>query len=262
LLGAKNFAVLEISSAPILIMSFAAGLLFSSSFYFYFKALFHKNDVSLLQILWNLTVIAVPVLSFVFLRETLPFVSYVGMAVVLLGATLLSFDGDLRKNFSKKYFIIMLGAVLFLSAAMILQESAYDQLNGLYENESFWLGFFFFSLGSFTTGLTFAVFSKRNPWHLIKKFYKIFILGEGIYFLGNMASQKALDVAPNASFVAVIETFVPVFVLAYSLLILFCFKLTKKKNEIVTQIYSEQTGGIWLKVLATIIMAVGVYIMD
>jgi hypothetical protein len=62
--------------------------------------------------------------------------------------------------------------------------------------------------------------------------------------------------------VAVVETFVPVFVLAYSLIILLFFRLMKKKNEIVTQIYSEQTGGLWLKVLATIIMAVGVYMMN
>jgi hypothetical protein len=145
---------------------------------------------------------------------------------------------------------------------MIVQEYSYDGLFNLYNQHGFWLGFFFFSLGSFATGLAFAVFNKRNPLGLIKKFYKIFIVGEGIYFLGNSASQKALDITPSASFVAVVETFVPVFVLAYSLIILLFFRLMKKKNEIVTQIYSEQTGGLWLKVLATIIMAVGVYMMN
>ena len=156
----------------------------------------------------------------------------------------------------------MLGAVLFLSLSMIIEERAYNLLNETYGDQGFWLGFFFFSLGAFTAGLLFALGFKRNPLPLIRKYYKIFFLGEGIYFLGNLFSQKALDIAPSVSYVAAIETFTPVFILAYSLLILFFFSyILKRKNEAVERIYSEQISGILTKILATIIMAIGVYII-
>lgn len=246
-----------------LFLSFLGGMLYTSAFYFYFKTLFNHNDVSMLQILWNLTVITVPVLSFLFFREILPSFKYIGMAVVLFGATMLSFNPKLRNKFSAKYFWTMIGAVLFLSLSMIIEEKAYNLLNVTYGNQGFWMGFFFFGMGAFTTGLLFAVYSKRNPLPLIKKYYKIFLLGEGIYFLGNLFSQRALDIAPSVSYVAVIETFVPVFILAYSLLILFLFSaILRRKNETIKRIYSEQIGGIWVKIFATIVMAMGVYIIS
>ena len=259
----KDVVGLGASDSGIVFLTLFSGILYALSLFFYFKALFKKNDVSLLQILWNLTIIAVPFLSFLFFRETLSFMEYAGMAVVLFGASALSFNTEIRNNFSKKYFGIMLGAVLLLSLSMILQGQAYDQLFNTHGSEGFWLGFFLFSLGSFTAGLFLAIFTKRNPFILIKKYYKIFIVVEGGSFFGIMASQKALDIAPSASFVAVIETFVPVFILVYSLIILFLFSvLAKKKNEVVKRIYSEQIGGIWIKILAIVIMAAGVYLMS
>lgn len=246
-----------------LFLSFSGGMLYTASFYFYFKALFSKNDVSMLQIFWNLTVVAVPVLSFFLLGEVLPTAKYAGVAIVLLGATMLSFNAKLRNSFSKRYFKIMLGAVLFLSLSMIIEGRAYDLLNKTYGDQGFWLGFFFFGLGAFSTGLSFSLCFKRNPLHLIKKYYKIFLLGETIYFLGNLFAQRALDIAPSTSYVAVVETFVSVFVLIYSLLILFFFSyVLAKQHETVKRVYVEQVGGIWVKILATIIMAIGVYIIS
>ncbi|MDD4901485.1 MAG: hypothetical protein PHS62_05330 [Patescibacteria group bacterium] len=248
---------------PTLWLSFLGGGLYTASFYFYFKALFSKNDVSLLQIFWNLTVVAVPVLSFLLLGEILPLVKYAGLVIALLGATMLSFNAKLRGNFSKRYFLIMLGAVLFLSLSMITEEKAYNLLNNTYGAEGFWLGFFFFGLGAVAAGLLCAAFFKRNPLRLIKKYYKIFLLSEGIYFLGNLFAQKALDIAPSASYVAAVETFVPVFVLIYSFLILFIFSaIIRKKSEVIRKIYTEQIGGIWAKALATVIMALGVYLIS
>lgn len=244
------------------ILSFVGGLFYTASFYFYFKALFDKNDVSLLQIFWSLTIIAVPVLSFFIFNETLSAGKYLGLAVVLAGATMLSFSAKLRRKFSGRYLKIMLGAVLFLSLSMILEERAYSLLSEACGGRGFWLGFFFFGLGAAAAGLLFALIFRRNPQPLIKKYYKIFFLGEGIYFLGNLFSQKALDIAPSVSYVAAVETFMPVFILAYSFIILFFFSyIIKRENQAVKKIYAEQTSGLWTKILATIIMAIGVYII-
>ena len=157
----------------------------------------------------------------------------------------------------------MLGAVLLMSLSMVIENHAYGLLENSYGARSFWLGFLFFSLGAFLGALLLAIYAKRNPLPTIRKYYGIFFIGEGLYFLGNFASQKAISIAPSVSYVALIETFGPVFIMAYSLLIIFFSSfLLHKKTAAVKRIYSEQIGGIWVKVLATVIMAVGVYVIS
>lgn len=255
----------DVSSWPIqaVAFSFFGGLLYTSAFYFYFRALFEHNDVTFVQIVWSLTIVAVPLISFVLFGEQLSAVKYVGMAIVLSGSILLALNGKLRTRFVSKYFWIMLGAVILLSLSMIFSEKAYSIMSDAYGKQGFVKGFLIFISGAFSAGLSFAIFSRRNPIPTIKKYYKIFLMGEGIYFLGNFASQIALDIAPSASFIAVVETFTPVFVMMYSLAILFFFSvILKKKNEVIRRIYAEQINGVWVKFLAVIVMATGLYVMS
>lgn len=247
----------------LILLPFAGGFLYTMAFYFYFKTLFGKNDVSMLQVIWNLTVVAVPILSFFIFKEILPFNKYFGMAVALSGAVILAMGRDLRGNITYNYLCTMFCAVILLSLSMVFCERSYNVFSGVYDMLGFWAGFLFFSLGSFCAGALFSFFFRRNPLLLIKKYYKIFILAEGIYFMGNLCSQRALDTAPSASYVAVIETFVPVFVLVYSLLIIFLLPSEiKNANKAIEKIYSEQTKDLWVKGLATFIMAIGVYIIS
>jgi hypothetical protein len=158
----------------------------------------------------------------------------------------------------------MFGAVFFLSLSMVLEDTSYAILadRGLGE-QSFLLGFSCFAFGAFLSGLFFALFGKVRLWPLLKKYFVFFILLEGLTSLGNFSSQRAIDVAPSVSFVSAIETFVPVFIMIFCLLILFFIKyIYKKQADILKRIYTEQLSGLWFKVLATAIMAVGVYIMS
>lgn len=249
---------------PTILLALLGGFLFASSFYFYFKALFKHNDVAFLQIIWGLTIIAVPLLTFLFWGEKLSALKYVGMGITLLGATLLSANKKLREKFSWRYLWIIVWAVIILSLSMVFEDKVYAVLSarGL-GDQGFLVGFLSFSLGAFLAGVFFALAKRRNPLPLIKRYAPIFVLFEGISFFGNLASQKAIDIAPSVSFVATIETFVPVFILAYSLLILFVFSLIlRKKTKTTSWIYQEQTDGIWIKVLATAVMAIGVYIIS
>jgi len=90
----------------------------------------------------------------------------------------------------------------------------------------------------------------------------VFILGEGITFLGNLSSQRALSVAPSVSYVATIEAFVPVFVLIFSLLIVVIAKIFNTKFSVIKKIYQDQLQGVSLKIVAIIIMAIGIYIIS
>lgn len=241
---------------PILFVALFGGFLFTASLYFYFKALFNHNDVALLEIIWSLTVIAVPIISLFLFGEKLSFYKYLGMGVVLLGATMLSMSRGLRSKISSRYIWIMVGAVIFLSFSMVFEDKVYSDLTarGL-NNNGFLVGFLFFSIGSFLTGIFFAIAGKRNPFPLIKKYLKILLILEGISSFGSLASQGAISVAPSVSYVAALETFIPVFILLFSGLILLCVPSLKK-------IYGEQLNGIWVKVIATVIMVVGVYIIS
>lgn len=248
---------------PVVLLAIAGGFLFTSSFYFYFKALFHKNDAALLQIFWGLTIVVVPLLAFLFWGEKLSVYKYIGMGVTLLGAVILSISEKLKSRFSKKYLWIICGAVIFLSTGMVFADRAYTIFSdrGL-GNQGFLLGFFCFSIGGFMSGILFAILGKRNPINFIKRYYKTFLVIEAVTFLGNFASQRAIDVTPSVSFVATIETFVPVFIMVFSFLIFIYLHFFQKKSDLVKDIYKEQFNSVWVKIFAIIIMAVGVYVIS
>ncbi len=246
-----------------LLLAVLGGFLFTSAFYFYFKALFNQNDVALLQVLWNLSVVVIPIMTFLFFRDTLPIYAYAGMAITLIGATLISSSKKLKTKFSSKYLSIMAGAVLLLSLSMVIEERVYSNLSAMgFGNQGFLTGFLFFSIGSFLGGIFFIFLGKNNPTKLIKKYYKIFLIAEGLTFLGTMASQRAIDISPSVSYVATVETFVPVFVLFFSAIMIVIAKYIINKKELIKRIYNEQLDGVGIKVLATVIMAIGIYIIS
>ncbi|HWQ60524.1 MAG TPA: hypothetical protein VN420_05280 [Candidatus Fimivivens sp.] len=247
----------------VLFLSLFGGVMYAIGNFFYFQALFSVNDAPMMQILWSLSVVVVPFLSFVIFREQLPFLGYVGAVVTLLGTVILSMSSKLRNRMSPRYAFKVLGAVLLLSLSMIMESQAYGYLNASYAGKGFWIGFLSFEVGIFLFGFCLAVIFRRNPFPVILKYYKVFILGEGLYFLGTIASQKALDFAPSASYVAVIEAFVPIFIMMNSLIILVVSaKILKNRSANIGRIYREQVDGIWIKVLATAVMAVGVFLIS
>jgi len=247
-----------------LLLAVLGGIFFNCSFYFYYKALFHHNDVALLQIFWGLTIVLVPLLSLLLWREYLSVSSYLGMAVVLVGSAILSLNKKKNLHFFSKYLWVMFGAVFFLSLSMVTTDGVYDYMEQSgFGDQGFLLVFICFTLGAFLSGLSLSLLKKRNPWYLIKKYWKVFLFLEGITTLGNFTSQMAINVSPSVSYVATIETFVPAFVLIFSLLILIFVKFFHKGNkEIINDIYSGQLSGVWVKILAILIMSVGIYIIS
>ena len=243
-------------------LAFLGGMLFSASFFFYFKALFSDSDVSLLQVLWNLAIVVVPILAFLFYGEQLLFAQYGGMGVVLFGATLLSFSSKIRRKLSSKYFWIMAGAIILLSLSMVTEDRAYLGLS-TGNSDGFWTGFLFFSLGDFFAGALFWISSGKNILPLVRKHYKIFALAEGLSFVGTMASQRAISLAPSVSYVATIETFVPVFIIIHCLIISIFFLYFKKdKAKVAAEMLADSLDGKWIKVAATAVMALGVYMLN
>lgn len=248
---------------PALLLLFLGGVLFSISTYFYFKALFGENDVALLQIIWNLAAVFVPIMALLFFGERLGYYKYLGILVVLIGATILSTNSQMKLKLSRKYMAMMFGGVFFLSLGMVLEERAYSILGveSLGSN-GFWTGYLFFSLGFLSYGLVVMFWKKRNVFPLIQKYFAIFLLAETLSFLGILASQRAIDISPSVSYVATVQTFGPFFIIFFSFIILGYLYLFRKKDGIFETIYNEQIDGIWIKIASVVFMAWGVYMIS
>lgn len=246
--------------SPATLLAFFGGIFFAVSFYFYFKALFSHNDVATVQILWNLCVVVVPVLAFFLLKERLSIIQYLGIAITLIGATILSRGANAQGRGSVKFYVAMGSAISLLSLSMVCEDKAYSELNLAIGDFSFWTGFLFFSVGACTGGILLSIIGKRNPFPFIKKYFAIFFMAELLSFFGTLASQRAIDISPSVSFVSTIESFTPAFVLIYSALYLVYYRhVLRTNNEIGEKIYQEQICDWRRKALATLIMATGVY---
>ncbi|MFZ2187896.1 MAG: EamA family transporter [Candidatus Moraniibacteriota bacterium] len=245
------------------VVAWFGGTLFLFSFFFYFKALFATNDVAITQVIWNLTILLVPFFSWLILRERLDLIHYVAVGIAFAGAMLLSLDKTLstKEGFSRTV-LMMLCAVIMLSLSMVAEGKAY-RLTG----DDFWSVFLLFSTGAASAaGLLFFLDTKkaidrlRHIGKLGSQYLPIFILAESLSVIGTLTSQRAIDLSPSVSFVAVIESLVPVFVMLVSLLLVGIFYWTRKKT--MQMLYQDQLSGLGIKVGASIIIGWSIYMIS
>lgn len=237
-----------------------AGGLLLLSFFFYFKALFVSNDAALMQILWSVSVLAVPFFAWLLIGEVLTGVHYLGIGVAFVGIMFFNFDGKIKKIGLPKIALPMFGAVVFLSFSMVLARMAYDLTS------DFWSVFLLFSLGATIAAFTILIIGKKNPFQRAKKIVRLsrkyllfFISAEGLSIVATLTSQKAISIAPAVSFVAVIESLVPVFVMLISLIIVFAFRNVERID---VSSYRNQYSDSGIKVLALVFIAVGIYMIS
>lgn len=244
-----------------MILALLAGFFLVTAYFFYFKALFITSDATLLQILWNLLAIVVPILAFIFLRERLSAIQYFGIIVTFFGVLHLTIDKKIVEKRLKEVSLIMSGAILFFSLMMILTRE-------VYVHTSFLGGITFFSLGAMIAGLFFYVlrsikYGKGNLVKIGKKYYKWFVLSEMLTLAGIMTSQRAIDLSPAVSFVAVIESIQPAFIVISSIVIYIILKNYSGANmDVIRRIKNDQLVSIGSKIFAIAVMAIGIYMIN
>lgn len=262
LLPAFGIVVFQYPGLLPTICAYFGGASLALAFFFYFKTLFVSNDVSVIQAIWNLSVPLVPFFSWLLLSEKLLPVHYAGITIAFVGAMLFVTHQEVRARSFLRVAKIMIGAVVLLSLSMVLQSRAYD----LMQND-FWSGFLIFSAGAGITGLMLAFFDpqsvKARSFHIFrmtKLYFFIFFVAESLNLLAVLSSQRAIDISPAVSFVAVIESSVPIFVMAISFsLVLFLFFFNKKK---VYEIYKNQLIAFKTKIIACFLIASGIYLIS
>lgn len=252
--GIVQFTFPEIGVAG---LAFLAGGMFILSFFCYFKALFVSNDGALMQILWGVSVLVVPFFAWMFIGEVLQNIHYVGIVIAFVGICLFNFDGKIKQVGFLRILLPMIGAIVFLSLSMVITKKVQQP------DADFWSIFLVFSVGSTFFSLVILAIGKKNPLNraqkiakLSGKYFPIFVIAESLSIVATMTSQRAISLAPAVSFVAVIESLVPVFVMIISLAIVFIFHDTKRFDA---SPYRKLVSGAWIKVLALAFIAIGIY---
>jgi uncharacterized membrane protein len=243
---------------------FAAGACFSWSVFFYFRALFSHNDASLIQILWNLAVPLTLFLAWFFYDAALIPYQYVGVLIILLGVSFLNFRNTFTWSSIWALRKPMFFAVIFLSINFLFSEQGYNA-----STTSFLNSYLIFALGNIFAALVllsikFSESLKRlqHISSLSKKYFLVFLGAEAIALVGTIFSQRALDIAPSAGLVATVESLSPVFVMAFSALLLATLYVTNRRSKVAHQVYHDQLQGYWVKIASSFIIAIGIYCLS
>ncbi len=243
-------------------IAFSSGAFLVLSYYFYFKTLFVSNDMVVVQALANLSVPLVPFLAWFLVGEQLAPVHYIGIAIAFAGAMLFSFHGEIKEKSFGKVFALMTGTFVFLALSMVFQTMAF-QASG----DDFWSCFLLFSSGATIVGLLISLLDHqsirvrmKHIYGISRSFFTVFILAEVLNLLAVVALQRAIDLSPSVSFVAVIGSLAPVFVMVLSLiLVLVLFGANRTKSR---QIYQDQLVAFKTKIFACCIIALGIYLIS
>lgn len=190
--------------------AFLAGVCYFLHLYFVFRALFTINDASCSETFNTLTVFFVPLMAFILLGERLAPIYYLAIILALTGIMVL-----IRYHMSgvhRRAVGFLTIAVMCISMTMVLQA-------WVFEHTAYWNGIVLFGLGTFLTALIVGGVQRarrRRILGLCWRFGAIFFVAELLQLDAVLASQRATDIGPSVSFVAVVECSLPLFVMMFS----------------------------------------------
>lgn len=196
--------------AAVAMLSGAAYLL---HIYLYFRALFALNDAANAEIFNTLSVLIVPLFAWVLLGERLADSCY--LAIGLGAAGVLALVRLQVARMSRRVIALLAGSVCCVSLSMVLQAWVLRQVG---YGEGVW----WFSLAG-VLGAVALIGGGIGRWRRIgrlwRRFGLLFVLAQLLEIGGVLASQRATDVGPSVSLVALVECTLPAFVMGFSLVI-------------------------------------------
>ena len=236
------------------------GLAFIVSFFCYFTALFNDNDSSLAQTFWAFSVPVVPFLAWLVFGEVLEFRHYVGVVLSFFGILALVLYQKTRRGVRVRHFALpMMGATFLFSLSMILSNRAYA--------EGDFLNVFFVFCASAALGSLIILLAGYRSHILVrlgeivvlaKKNFFWFVASEGMSLIAITTSQRALSLTPSATFIAMIEALVPVFIMLISLALIWSYRVIRRQNQGVELVLWKQLSGVRVKLFATFCLVIAI----
>ena len=233
------------------LLSLLQGALYTASAYLYFQALAVEEMTRIAPVFQTIPLMTL-LLSAIFLDEILALLQYVGVALVLCGALLVSVRRShgrlprLSKPFWLTFVASILSAISWVLSRYVLQSISY------------WDLFFWARIGSFI-GLIGLLLAVRSCWRhlrrlrtLVHKAVGLFALSESMSLIALFLSRVALANA-EASVVSTITAAHPLFVFFYAFFLTRFFPLipgldAERKNLIV-------------KLAASLVIVLGIYLI-
>ena len=187
-----------------------AGLCYLLHVYFSFQALVMLNDAANAEIFNTLSVLLIPVFAFVLLGEKLALVNYAAIGLAAAGILVLARLQVLRLH--RHVLGNLLASVFFVALATVLQA-------WVLKNVSYGTAVGLFSLSAFAAAIIVLALRPRRRQHiagLCQRFGVIFVAVQLLELSAVFCSQRATDVGPSVSLVALIECALPLFIMAFS----------------------------------------------
>lgn len=187
-----------------------AGIAYLFHIYYYFKALFALNDASNAEIFNTLSVLIVPVLAFVIIGEVLEPLHYAALGLAMTGIVVLVSTQLLTLTWTVALHLGL--SVLCVSLSMVLQAWVLQFVS--YQTAA-WLFAAAIFLGVLGV-LAVRAETRRRIVRLCGRFGVLFVGVELLELVAVLGSQRATDLGPSVSLVALLECSLPVFVMLFS----------------------------------------------
>jgi drug/metabolite transporter (DMT)-like permease len=232
---------------------FITGILNTLVLLFYLKAL-NDEEASIVIVFYQLVPVFGLILGYLILGETITRLQFIAMAIILLGATIISFEIDIENRFKLRRqtialmlaasFCWALGSVIFKAVA--LKEDVWRSMFWEYLTLAIAGVFMFTFIRSYRTNFLNAL--KHNTRRIVS----INIMNEVFYMGGNVIFAYSYMLAP-ISLVLVVDSFQPLFVLAIGIFLTVFFpRITVEKI---------QAKHLWQKFFAVCITGIGTYLL-
>ena len=242
-----------------MLLALAGGGMFLASFFFYFRALFRHADSALIHVLWNLAVLVVPLLAWIWSDERLLPLHYLGIGLAFFGSSLFAARAGLLRQGFLKVAGTMVWAVLLLSASMVLQKEAYRIAHNQFLDV-----YLIFSLGVVIAASALGALNPRSTLARVRRFagfnnrfIALLVFSEAVSLAGTVFSQRAIQLSPSPSFIAAIESSVPVFIMLISLMMVALFSSLGREKA--SAMFRNQIIGWKEKLFAIALMSSGIY---
>ncbi len=247
-----NVTIPELNISAIAFMS---GVFFSVHTYFYIGGLFRRNDTVIAETIQNLSVLCIPFLAFLLIDELLSWIHYIALALAAVGVIVMYVCNSRTTKVNLNGCGYLIIAMLFFSLMMVASEWIYQQTD-------FWSGYIMFSLGLLVSGVAFTLFADRKKLlQIIYCNWKIFALIEGITIACMICTQRAVDISPSVTFIAITECMAAFCILILSVIVLQTSRVSKKVLNGIRHTCKTQLNEYPCKIVAGLFVTTGVYLV-
>ncbi len=244
--------VLDIDIFNIMILA-VLGILNILVLWFYLLALMDE-EASVAIVFYQLVPVFGVILGYFLLGEVLTQMQLIAMAIIILGATIISFEIDNDNKFTLRkqtIFYMTIASFFWALSSVIFKFVALE--------ENVWRTLFWEHLMMVLVGICIFVFVRSYRQHFLlaikensRAILSLNVANETLYMLGNIAFSFAYLLAPIA-LVLLTQSFQPIFVLAIGIFLTIFFpKITVEKIE---------AKYLWQKLFAICITGIGTYIL-